>query len=39
MARLLIGLLDEEVPAIDGCEINDDPLAPICQACRLARGR
>ncbi len=35
MARLLIGLLDEEVPAIDGCEINDDPLAPICQACRL----
>jgi magnesium chelatase subunit I len=35
MARLLIGLLDEEVPAIDGCEINDDPLGPICQACRL----
>src|SRR5258705_4152550 len=35
MARLLVGLLDDEVPAIDGCEINDDPLAPICQACRL----
>src|SRR5215475_12633996 len=38
MARLLIGLLDEHIPAMAGCEINDDPLAPICQACvtRLA---
>ena len=35
MARLLVGLLDDEMPAIDGCEINDDPLQPICQACRL----
>jgi magnesium chelatase subunit I len=35
MARLLVGLLDDEVPALGGCEINDDPLAPICQACRL----
>jgi magnesium chelatase subunit I len=35
MARLLVGLLDEEVPAVAGCEISDDPLAPICQACRL----
>jgi len=34
MARLLIGLLDEAIPALAGCEINDDPLAPICQACR-----
>ena len=34
MARLLIGLLDEAIPALVGCEINDDPLAPICQACR-----
>src|SRR5213594_2498492 len=30
MARLLIGLLDEAVPAIAGCEINDEPLTPIC---------
>ena len=29
MARLLVGLLDEEVPALDGCETNDDPFAPI----------
>jgi magnesium chelatase subunit I len=35
MARLLVGLLDEEIPALAGCEINDDPLDPICQACRL----
>jgi len=34
MARLLVGLLDEEMPALAGCEISDDPFAPICQACR-----
>jgi magnesium chelatase subunit I len=34
IARMLIGLLDEAMPALAGCEINDDPLAPICQACR-----
>ena len=34
IARLLIGLLDDAVPALAGCEINDDPFAPICQACR-----
>jgi len=32
--RLLINLLDPEVPVIKGCEINDDPLAPICRWCR-----
>src|SRR6266852_9402021 len=34
MARLLVNLLDEALPAIAGCEINDDPFAPICGACR-----
>jgi len=34
IARLLVGLLDETIPVLGGCEINDDPLAPICQACR-----
>src|SRR5437763_2702214 len=34
LARLLITLLDDEVPAIAGCEINDDPYQPICAACR-----
>jgi magnesium chelatase subunit I len=31
--RSLISLLDKEVPYIAGCEINDDPLKPICRAC------
>lgn len=29
LARLMIQLLDEYIPAIEGSEINDDPLAPI----------
>ena len=35
IARSLVGLLDEEVPTIAGCEINDDPFGPICKACQL----
>ncbi len=31
--RSLATLLDEEIPFIAGCEINDDPLKPICRAC------
>jgi len=31
--RSLITLLDEQVPAIAGCEINDHPYAPICRRC------
>src|SRR5438309_1999470 len=34
IARKLIELLDAAVPAIAGCEINDDPFAPICAACK-----
>src|SRR5215216_4331812 len=34
--RQLINLLDERMPAIEGCEINDNPYAPICKTCRLA---
>ena len=34
IARSLTALLDPAMPAISGCEINDDPLAPICAACR-----
>lgn len=33
--RSLIGLLDEELPVLAGCEINDNPYAPICRSCRL----
>jgi len=32
--RGLIQLLDPEIPVIAGCEINDNPLAPICRSCR-----
>ncbi len=34
MLRALVDLLDDELPVVDGCEINDDPLAPLCGACR-----
>ena len=34
MARLLGELLDPLIPAIAGCEINDEPFVPICAACR-----
>jgi magnesium chelatase subunit I len=34
LLRALVTLLDEEIPVMAGCEINDDPLAPICASCR-----
>src|SRR5436189_5079145 len=34
MARSLVNLLDEVIPVIAGCEINDDPFEPVCKACR-----
>jgi len=36
-SRILRGLaqfLDPEIPVVAGCEINDDPLRPICRSCR-----
>jgi magnesium chelatase subunit I len=36
MARLLVHLLDEAIPALAGGELNDDPLAPISPAGRAA---
>jgi magnesium chelatase subunit I len=32
--RMLVTLLDEHTPYIAGCEIRDNPFAPICRACR-----
>ncbi|MFQ5683363.1 MAG: magnesium chelatase [Candidatus Binatia bacterium] len=32
--RGLISLLDERIPIVQGCEISDNPLAPICRGCR-----
>lgn len=34
LARTLPALLDEWIPMVAGCEIQDDPLAPICWRCR-----
>src|SRR5216110_313633 len=34
LLRALVTLLDDEIPVMPGCEINDDPLDPICGACR-----
>jgi magnesium chelatase subunit I len=36
--RALANLLDEYVPAVKGCEINDNPMAPICKECRRKLG-
>ncbi|HWZ77682.1 MAG TPA: hypothetical protein VNX87_14160 [Candidatus Sulfotelmatobacter sp.] len=32
--RALTGLLDPQIPYIAGCEIHDNPYAPICRRCR-----
>ncbi|HEY7788994.1 MAG TPA: sigma 54-interacting transcriptional regulator [Vicinamibacterales bacterium] len=37
--RGLADLLDEALPVVAGCEIHDDPLAPICGACRARVAR
>ena len=34
LLRGLTGLLEEEIPVVAGCEINDNPCRPICRACR-----
>jgi len=34
LIRSLVGLLDEWMPYIEGCEINDEPTAPVCAQCR-----
>ena len=32
--RSLVNLLDETIPVIEGCEINDSPFDPLCKSCR-----
>jgi magnesium chelatase subunit I len=34
LIRHLVDLLEEQVPAIEGCEVNDHPYRPICARCR-----
>jgi magnesium chelatase subunit I len=37
--RGLVDLLDEQIPVVPGCEIHDDPLTPLCSACRARVAR
>jgi len=40
MIRSLVNLLDEQMPIVAGCEINDSPFNPICASCRaLVEGK
>src|ERR1700735_4806805 len=32
--RGLSGFMDAQVPVMEGCEIHDNPYAPLCRACR-----
>jgi magnesium chelatase subunit I len=34
LIRQMVELLDDQVPAVMGCEVNDHPYRPICAACR-----
>ncbi len=36
--RAMTDLLDEAIAVVPGCEIHDDPLAPLCAACRARVG-
>ena len=39
LIRMLATLLDERIPYIAGCEIRDNPFAPICKSCRDKTSR
>ena len=34
MLRALVGLLDEAIAVVAGCELRDDPFNPLCAACK-----
>lgn len=34
LMRSFVNLLDEEIPFIKGCEINDHPYRPVCRQCK-----
>src|ERR1700730_6779922 len=34
IARSLVNLLDDTIPVIAECEINDNPFEPVCAVCR-----
>lgn len=33
LIRALVNLLDDALPVVQGCEINDNPFDPICRSC------
>src|SRR3972149_7334831 len=33
IARSLVNFLDEYIPVVKGCEINDNPFRPVCKRC------
>ncbi|MCH7951991.1 hypothetical protein IH980_04625, partial [Patescibacteria group bacterium] len=35
LIRDMVSLLDEKVPIIAGCELNDNPFDPICTPCKI----
>ncbi|MFQ6091599.1 MAG: sigma 54-interacting transcriptional regulator [bacterium] len=37
--RQLVNFLDEEIPVIKGCPINDNPFEPVCVPCQRLRTR
>ena len=34
LMRSFVNLLDEEIPFVEGCEINDHPYRPVCRRCK-----
>ena len=34
LVRAVVNLLDDSIPSIEGCEVNDHPFRPICARCR-----
>jgi magnesium chelatase subunit I len=32
--RGLVGFMDQQIPMVQGCEIHDNPYAPLCRLCR-----
>ncbi|MBN2059033.1 MAG: magnesium chelatase, partial [Deltaproteobacteria bacterium] len=37
--RSMVDFLDEEIPAVQGCPIHDDPFNPICSECKERLSR
>ena len=37
LIRHMVSLLDEEIPVMDRCELNCDPLEPICAECKATQ--